>query len=251
MLPHEQHVAIQNDIWQHGRLPIAEPAKVPAQRWPAYPCCLIGPVQAALRCAALRCTLDATSVLQMVTVDSGELVLLPLRFQVCFDNFDVPVRRNWAHPSGSALPHLHWGSPLPHLRRDRTHPCHICAGTGLGRDACAPRDAHPPVGPGGHGRLGQAAAAHAGWDVLRRCSRQRKRPEAQPLFAPSCCAAHVDGDDNARGCRVAKSVHRGAQRRSIILFVVGLWGSAFRGLLVGVGASVSSRRLVLSVSSSL
>ena len=67
----------------------------------------------------------------MVTVDSDELVLLPLRFQVCFDNFDVPVRRNWAHPSGSALPHLHWGSPLPHLRRDRTHPCHICAGTGL------------------------------------------------------------------------------------------------------------------------
>jgi hypothetical protein len=29
--------------------------------------------------------------LQIVTVDSDELVLLPLCFQVCFDNFDVPV----------------------------------------------------------------------------------------------------------------------------------------------------------------
>jgi hypothetical protein len=33
----------------------------------------------------------------------------------------------------AATPQLHrdWGSPLPHLRRDRAHPSHICAGTGL------------------------------------------------------------------------------------------------------------------------
>jgi hypothetical protein len=31
------------------------------------------------------------------------------------------------------------GSPPPHLHRDRTHPCHICTGTGLRRWAVRPR----------------------------------------------------------------------------------------------------------------
>ncbi len=49
------------------------------------------------------------------------------------------LRRDWAHPchicAGTGLtpatsaPGL--GPPLPHLRRDWAHPCHICAGTGL------------------------------------------------------------------------------------------------------------------------
>ena len=30
------------------------------------------------------------------------------------------------------------GSPLPHLRRDWAHPCHICAGTGLSPATSAP-----------------------------------------------------------------------------------------------------------------
>ncbi len=49
------------------------------------------------------------------------------------------LRRDWAHPchicTGTGLapatsaPRL--GAPLPHLRRDWARPCHICAGTGL------------------------------------------------------------------------------------------------------------------------
>ena len=36
-----------------------------------------------------------------------------------------------ARPSCWRAPPRGRGSPLPHLRRDWAHPCHICAGTGL------------------------------------------------------------------------------------------------------------------------
>ena len=40
----------------------------------------------------------------------------------------APTSGDWARPSTFA-PRL--GPPLPHLRQDWTHPCHICTGTGL------------------------------------------------------------------------------------------------------------------------
>ena len=55
--------------------------------------------------------------------------------------FSVPPSMGMGKPSttsspglGSALPHLHWEralSAVPHLIRERAHPCHICARTGL------------------------------------------------------------------------------------------------------------------------
>ena len=44
-------------------------------------------------------------------------------------------------PATSAPGH---GSPLPHLHRDRAHPCHICTGTGLAAATSAP-ELGPPL----------------------------------------------------------------------------------------------------------
>ncbi len=51
------------------------------------------------------------------------------------------LRRDWARPLATSAPGP--DSPLPHLRRDGTHRCHICAGTGLTAATSAPGPGSP------------------------------------------------------------------------------------------------------------
>ena len=61
--------------------------------------------------------------------------------QACMTRKAMGSRRRWSGRWGfpaASVPGP--GSPRPHLHRDRAHPCHICAGTGLTPEQGSPRD---------------------------------------------------------------------------------------------------------------
>ena len=68
-------------------------------------------------------------------------------------------------------------SPLPHLRRDRAHRCHICAGTGL-PVACAIVPPAVTLLEGQRRRKGSHWRAH---------SQAVSRPGAETHFVPTTC----------------------------------------------------------------
>ena len=82
-----------------------------------------------------------------------------------------PTRAVAATQSGPEL-----GLPLPHLRRDWAHPCHICTGSGpagMGRAAAAPAQS---FGPGGCRRTRPSSSRR--WK--RSCGARRRSSRRSP-----------------------------------------------------------------------
>ena len=123
-----------------------------------------------------------------------------------------PTRAVAATRSGPEL-----GLPLPHLRRDWAHPCHICTGSGpagMGRAAAG------AVGPGGCRRTRPSSSRR--WKrscgARRRSSRRspsRQAAAPRPPMKPSLPAARLPAlADECRACRSSHPKRSGYAARS-------------------------------------